>query len=109
MRRGIDHAAPAATGAEAAALTREGNQQFVAAAIALNPHEAVLKTPALQVIVKFIKYEFRQITVVLVQVVRELRQMMLDDLIQQRQFRTVTNIGSGRNVGQDGTIVSWAV
>jgi len=45
----------------------------------------------------------------LVQVVRELRQMMLDDLIQQRQFRTVTNIGSGRNVGQDGTIVSWAV
>jgi hypothetical protein len=86
MRSGIDHAAPAATGAEPSALAGKSHQQFVAAAVALNSHEAVLKTPALQVIIKFSKYEFRQITIVLVQVVRELRQMMLDDLIQQCRY-----------------------
>jgi hypothetical protein len=42
--------------------------------------------PALQVIIKFLKYEFRQITMVLVQVVFELQQMMLDDSLQRGQY-----------------------
>jgi hypothetical protein len=69
--------------------------------LALDAHEAVLQTTTLQVVVKFLFYEFRHNVITLAQMLDKFRQMMLDDLIQQRQFRTVTNIWSGCNVWQD--------
>ena len=55
------HTPGTATGAESPALTAEGDQVLMAAAIALDPQEAMLQQPALQVILKLLSDEIRQI------------------------------------------------
>lgn len=59
MSRCFHHASGTATGAESPPLTAEGDQVLVAAAIALDPQEAMLQQPAFQVILKLLSDELR--------------------------------------------------
>ena len=106
---GIDHAPSAATGAEPSVLAGKRHQQFVAAAGALDAHEPVHQATAFQVIVKLLKRELRQKMTAFSQMLGDLRRMVLNDLVQQRQFRPVSNVWRGRDVGQGGSQSSWTV
>ena len=62
----------------------------------------MLETPALQIVVKLLKHEFRQEMSAFAQMLGELRQMVLDDLVQQCQFGSMANVRRGCDVGQGG-------
>ena len=109
MGRGIDHASPAAAGAKTPMFASKSHQQFVAATVALDAHKTVLKTTAFQVVVKLLRYESWWDAIALAQVVVEFWQAVFDDLIQQCQFRPVTNVRRRGNIGQGGSLGSLAV
>ena len=66
----------------------------------------MLQPAAFQVVVELLKHEFRQEMTAFSQVIGKLRQMVLNDLVQQRQLRSVTNIWRGRNVGLRDAVLS---
>jgi len=79
---------PSAAGrAKAPTLAGERDKVFVAAAVTLQAHKAVLESSAAQVVLELGQHESRQWHLVTLQFIPQGRQMLFDDGIERRVLR----------------------
>jgi len=84
------------TGAKTAAFAAERHQFFVMASPTANPQEAMFKSSAFQVLIKFPADESGQVFAVAGQFGLEFGPVFLDDLIEQGGFGSVAYVSCGR-------------
>ena len=92
QRGAFSHAARSATGAKTTAFATERHQFLVVASLTANPQEAMLKSTALQVLIKFSANERGQVLAVARQFSLKLGPVLTDNLIEQGCLGPVANV-----------------
>jgi hypothetical protein len=98
----------AAARAKTAPLAAKRHQVFMKTAVALYAQEAVLKQPALQIVLKLLADESWQVTANAFDLPHEVRIMFRNDGIERGLFRSVPLIG-GRDGNRGRRLISMRV
>ena len=88
----VGHSPRPATGAETAAFTTERHQFLIVTGLTANPEKAILKSAALQVLIKSPTNESGQVFAVVGQFGLKLGPVLLDDLMEQGRLGSVAYV-----------------